>query len=595
MNKPDVKEKKSSPQRSPVEALTRIEPPALNNVAYLVFRRLRKPLLVLVCVYSISVLGFVLIPGVDDQGNPYSMTFFDALYFVSFMGSTIGFGEVPYTFNYPQRFWTLFAMYATVISWLYSIGAVFSIFQDDAFQKLLRRNSLRRQVRAVREPFYIVCGYGLAGKKVVHGLVDRGIHCVVIDDNVERIESVELESLAFDVPVLLGDASEHDTLMDAGMTRDNCLGVISLTRDDATNLGIAICCKLIVPERIVISRCISAEYSRNLNSFGTDHVLYAFDVFAEYLDMAIHTPYRYWLHEWLISANHNLDQSVKKPKRGLWILCGFGRFGKAVKAQFDQYDDVSTVIIEPDSSQCVGMIGSATRVIQGLGTEADMLLDAGVMDAVGIIAGTSDDANNLSIIMTAVELKPSLITVSRQNKRTNAPVFAAANIDMMMQPSAVIANQIMALIKSPLLVTFIQQMRHKDEAWAKTLVEMLSDLVGDRTLDSWSIRVSEQETPAIYRLLVKDDYVPLGTLYHFRKSADKKGGCRALLIKRENDILLMPESDFALRIYDEILVVGVINARQSIRWILENDDALKQTLKQQALSVDTASPEIAES
>ena len=69
-----------------------------SQIIYLILRRLRTPLIVLVCVYAVSVLGFVLIPGVDDQGNPWKMDFFHAFYFVSYMGSTIGFGELPYPF-----------------------------------------------------------------------------------------------------------------------------------------------------------------------------------------------------------------------------------------------------------------------------------------------------------------------------------------------------------------------------------------------------------------------------------------------------------------------------------------------------------------
>ncbi len=51
----------------------------------------------------------VLIPGMDDDGKVYHLSFFDAFYFVSYMASTIGFGEAPYTFTYPgEDFGSLF-------------------------------------------------------------------------------------------------------------------------------------------------------------------------------------------------------------------------------------------------------------------------------------------------------------------------------------------------------------------------------------------------------------------------------------------------------------------------------------------------------
>ncbi len=66
----------------------------MQNVIYLLLRRMRLPLIVVILAYAVSILGLVLIPGVDDQGNPWRMDFFHAFYFVSFTGSTIGYGEV---------------------------------------------------------------------------------------------------------------------------------------------------------------------------------------------------------------------------------------------------------------------------------------------------------------------------------------------------------------------------------------------------------------------------------------------------------------------------------------------------------------------
>ncbi|MDX2422862.1 MAG: ion channel, partial [Amphritea sp.] len=96
----------------------------MNDIFYLMLRRLRHPLITLIVVYSVSILGFVMIPGQDDQGNVWPMDFFHAIYFVSFMGSTIGFGEIPYAFTSGQRAWTLVTIYGTVIAWLYCIGSL---------------------------------------------------------------------------------------------------------------------------------------------------------------------------------------------------------------------------------------------------------------------------------------------------------------------------------------------------------------------------------------------------------------------------------------------------------------------------------------
>ncbi|MEJ2468939.1 MAG: portal protein, partial [Campylobacterales bacterium] len=60
-----------------------------NTALFLIIRRLRVPMFVLITTFAISILGMVLIPGVDDQGRPYHMTFFDAFYFITYTASTI--------------------------------------------------------------------------------------------------------------------------------------------------------------------------------------------------------------------------------------------------------------------------------------------------------------------------------------------------------------------------------------------------------------------------------------------------------------------------------------------------------------------------
>jgi len=82
----------------------------MENIVFLIFRRMRVPLLSLVSVYALAVLGLTLIPGRDAAGNVWHMDLFHALYFVSFMSTTIGFGEIPYEFSDAQRLWVLSAM-----------------------------------------------------------------------------------------------------------------------------------------------------------------------------------------------------------------------------------------------------------------------------------------------------------------------------------------------------------------------------------------------------------------------------------------------------------------------------------------------------
>jgi len=99
----------------------------MDSIIYLVFRNMRQPLLTLLLAYAISILGLVLIPGQDVDGNPVHMGFFHAFYFVSYTSTTIGFGELPGTFTDAQRMWVIITIYATVISWIYAIGTLLAL------------------------------------------------------------------------------------------------------------------------------------------------------------------------------------------------------------------------------------------------------------------------------------------------------------------------------------------------------------------------------------------------------------------------------------------------------------------------------------
>src|SRR5210317_1715384 len=173
---------------------------ALSKVRFLFFRRMRAPLIVLISAYSISVIGLVLIPGVDEAGNPWRFDFFHAFYFVSYMGSTIGFGEIPHAFNGAQRLWVSACIWFTVIAWLYAIGRILSLVQDPAFTRATTEARFIASVRKVSQPFTIVCGYGETGSLLVRAMAYRNLQPVVLDHDQSHIDSLLLENLGMDVP-----------------------------------------------------------------------------------------------------------------------------------------------------------------------------------------------------------------------------------------------------------------------------------------------------------------------------------------------------------------------------------------------------------
>ncbi|MDH3872177.1 MAG: NAD-binding protein, partial [Gammaproteobacteria bacterium] len=319
----------------------------MHNIMYLLLRRMRAPLIVVILAYAVSILGLVLIPGMDDQGNPWRMDFFHAFYFVSFMGSTIGFGEIPYPFTDAQRLWTTIAMYTTVLAWLYAIGSLFALIQDRAFRTVVNYSGFTRSVRGIKESFYLVCGLGDAGRLLVRELAARGIRSVVIEQNQGKLDALQLEDLSVYVPGMCADASIAASLTAAGLKSPYCAAVIAITDSDHINLTIAITSKLLAPDLDVICRAETHDAQANMASFGTDSIVNPYDTFADRFAMMFQSPSMYLVYEWLTSIRDAPLRDFVAPPKGKWVLCGFGRFGKAVQKSLS-FEGIRTVIIEFD-------------------------------------------------------------------------------------------------------------------------------------------------------------------------------------------------------------------------------------------------------
>ena len=542
----------------------------MHNIIYLLLRRMRVPLIAIILAYAISILGLVLIPGMDDQGNPWQMSFFHAFYFVSFMGSTIGFGEIPYPFTDPQRIWTTVAMYLTVISWLYAIGSLLSLIQDQAFRRVVAYTSFAHAVRQIREPFYLVCGLGGAGQLVIRELAEHGIRSVIIDKDENKIHALQLEELPMHVPGLTADVTDSNTLMTAGLNKQRCAGVIALTGDDQVNLTVAITSKLLAPNLPVICRAQSHDAQANIASLGTETIINPFDTFAERLAMMFRSPSMYLVYEWMTSLHETPLTEFAAPPRGTWILCGYGRFGKALQKSLS-YKGIQTTIVEADAAGTNAPEGT----IEGRGTEAITLHEAGIEQAAGLIAGTDDDANNLSIIMTGLHLNKNLFTVSRQNRSSNDAIFAAAGTNITMHPGRLIGKQVIDIVTMPLLKDFLHMATLQNDVWANILVSRIVGVLADKPPESWELTISTIQSPAVTQLLHRGFTVTVKHLLTDPRDTATPLPCVLLYMKHGNyQERLLPADETPLQVGDQLLICGHPSAETHMRWTARNSHAL---------------------
>lgn len=535
-----------------------------NSAILLIVRRMRAPLIVLILIYAVSVLGLTLIPGVDANGKPWQMGFFHAFYFLSYTATTIGFGEIPYAFTDAQRMWVTFSIYLSVVGWAYAIGTLLALVQDRAFQQALTAQRFVRSVRGVREPFYLVCGYGETGQMLCRAFDHLNRRFVVIDIEQARIDELELQDLRIDAPGVAADARQPDNLLRAGLMSRHCAGVIALTSDDEANLAVAAAARLLRENVPVLCRVTRPEIAANMKSFGIQHIINPFETFGEYLALAIRSPGSYQLMEWLTATPGSQLEPQREPPRGHWILCGYGRFGQAIVDDL-QGEGIDLTVIEPNQS-----IRCAARHVAGVGNERHVLEEAGIDKAAGIIAGTSNDIANLAIVATAEELKPSLFMVLRQNLQSNRMLFSTFKADFTVRPAEIIAHECLGILTTPLLARFLSEVKQRDDAWSDAVVARIVETCGERVPTTWNVALDARGAPALERDLRRGLRVELGTL--LRDPAHRESRLRAvpLLVLREGTQHVLPGDDFMLRAGDDILFASTRTARNRLLGVLVN-------------------------
>ncbi len=529
-----------------------------EGTIFLVMRRMRAPLIVLIMIFAVSVLGLTLIPGVDADGRPWRMGFFDAFYVMSYTASTIGFGEIPYPFTYPQRMWVTISIFLAVVGWAYAIGSLLALLNDRSFRHALAVQHFTRKVSRLGESFVLVAGYGRAGELLGRSLDRLGRRFVVLDSSPDRIDDLELEAYHADVPGLVADVRDPEHLGVAGLHHPTCEAVVALTDDDEANLAVVQAATLLRPDLPVIARATTRAMVERMTAFGSPTVVNPFDSFGDHLRLALRAPASYQLLTWLESGpGAARPPRGAPPREGRWVVCGYGRLGRELTADL-RAEGMEVTVIESAPT-----VIDHDDLLVGDGAQPGVLARVDLGSAVGFVAGTDNDTTNLSLVAAARRLHAELFVAARQNRPASAPLFAAMRVDALLVPTDVVAHEVYAQLSTPLLWRFLQGLPGRDDAWAAGLVDRLTDVCGTHLQSLWKFRLDRDQAPAMARRLAHAP-VRLGDLLRNPENGEERLHAVVLLVARGREVDLAPDDDFVLEPGDELLLAGRPAARRAL-------------------------------
>jgi voltage-gated potassium channel len=530
---------------------------------------MRFPFTIIALTYAIAITGLLIIPGIDDHGNPYHLTIFESFYFITYTATTIGFGELPFPFTHAQKIWVSMSIYLTVIGWFYGIGGLLALLQNKLFLSEITLSQFKRSVKNIKEDFVIVLGYNETTSAIIKQLLESNMRVVVIERDSKRADYLNLESFIPYVPVLVKDIHSTTSLELAGIHSKYCKGLISLLDSAILNLRVTLASKILNPHVRVAVKSSTVTETENLYDAGADIVENPFFIISNQIQMALIAPSLYKLENWLYKTE-TLNTKTFSIASEKIIICGYGRFGKTLYNMFRKNSIFPTIIESNEEEIQQAYKDGISNVILGNAEDKSCLIQANINDTNLIIIGTNNDTTNLSIASTVKKMNSKTLIISRENELLDFSIFSHAKIDQIFLPDKILIHKTTNAMINPLSDLMIKLIANKNESWGKHLLATLQKTINSNPI-TFELNINKYETIEIYGYLQNtNNKLTLKTINASRKDRNMTNNILALLVVRDKEHILMPSLDFELKLNDKILFACDTNAKIDLEYIANN-------------------------
>ena len=132
---------------------------------------------------------------------------------------------------------------------------------------------------------YIVCGAGRVGRGVIAELEQAGSKVVLIDSDTAKAAWAEERG----IPTLIADASEDQSLLQAGIKRAQ--GLVAAIGSDAENVYVTLSARVLNPEIRIAARATSDQAEEKLRRAGASTVFTPYTFIGHRLAQALLRPH----------------------------------------------------------------------------------------------------------------------------------------------------------------------------------------------------------------------------------------------------------------------------------------------------------------
>jgi voltage-gated potassium channel len=539
-----------------------------KNFFYVIISKLRQPIIALIVIYSFGILGMKIIPGTDNLGQEYMLSFFDAFYIVSYTSTTIGFGESPYPWNENQKMFMLVFIYSSVICWIWAINSIITILRDKEISKVREEYRTVSKIKDMYKKFYIIAGIDETGHEVAKILTRHGFSVIAIDKDELKIDELRMHDYSEEVISFKGDINDIEVLKLCGIESLLCEGIIVSTGNDNTNWYTSAAARILNKKIKIITVAIEKKTREYLDSINIDHIISPYDHFANELMQAIKQPMYNMLRVQVTSETFEHYKEIE-PKFGTWVIFGYEKIGQVLlKKLIEGGNDVILVDNKKIAEEIC--IKNNIKFIKGNNfINLKNLIDFSKVS--GVISSYKDDLKNLAVIMSVRATNEKIFTVVYENQLKNKELYEKLNIDLVVKKKELTTRKIHYLVSEPLLGDFLNKMSLVSEVTCASVVNKLKSKYRNECLETWHVAINKYDALGVFEMLKRKRQIKLENL-------SSRDDVLALIIKRDDEFILLPKELQEIKEGDEILFTGSYKEYKRMMWLINHSNIIEELM-----------------
>jgi voltage-gated potassium channel len=249
------------------------------------WHRFETAVLLVVAVLTFGTVGYVVV-GLGP---------FDALYQTAITISTVGYGEIGPAdeIDRTYRIFTLVLVLVAASSVVYTASVLVETLVEGTINDSFRRRRMQHRVDRLQD-HVIVAGWGRVGRSIARYARRHGRPVVALEQDGDVVVDED------DVPVIVGDATDEDALMAAGI--DRATSLIAALGDSSANLALVLTARSLREDLRIVARIADPRDERKFIRAGADRVVNPYDIggsrmaaiafrphVAEFLDEVVHS------------------------------------------------------------------------------------------------------------------------------------------------------------------------------------------------------------------------------------------------------------------------------------------------------------------